>query len=158
MCTKLPHDDLDLVVRQLADSDIDEVLQIEQAAHSHPWSRRLFEDCLGGRQHCLLLCTDTAILGYVVFCSAAGDAELLNIAIAPSWQRRGIARVALVHLIEKLASFAETLYLEVRESNTGALALYQDLEFVEVGVRPSYYPSAKGKEDAIIMAYTFISE
>ncbi|MDO6570269.1 ribosomal protein S18-alanine N-acetyltransferase [Gilvimarinus sp. 2_MG-2023] len=152
--TQLPLNGVYLQLRPLAADDIAAVLTIEQSVHSHPWSRQLFEDCLHSRQQCLLLCDQQTVVAYCVFSVAAGDAELLNIATAPQWQRRGLARLLLSYLLEQLTCVADTLYLEVRQSNIKAIMLYQELGLAEVGIRPNYYPSAKGREDAIIMAYT----
>ena len=137
---------------------VDSVWGIERSVQSHPWSRALFEDCIGSRQSCLVIKHGDDIAGYLIVCAAAGNAELLNIAISPAFQRRGIARSALEHLITKLTGIADTLYLEVRESNTRAIALYDHIGFVEVGLRTGYYPANGGREDAVIMAYTLETE
>lgn len=150
--TRLQWGDRLLQLRPLTDSDLETVHRIECSAHTHPWSRQLFEDCLNSHQHCLLLCLEQTVVGYCVISVAAGDAELLNMTTAPQWQRRGFARLTLSYLQSRLKEFADTLYLEVRESNTRAIGLYQELGFAEVGIRPNYYPSDKGREDAIIMA------
>ncbi|WP_020207899.1 ribosomal protein S18-alanine N-acetyltransferase [Gilvimarinus chinensis] len=141
----------------LTQNEIDALCAIETRAHSHPWSRTLFADCLHSRQHCVLIFNERTLAGYFVVTSAAGSAELLNIAIDPSHQGKGLAFTALSFLLEKLEGVADTLYLEVRESNQAAIALYQKLEFAEVGIRPNYYPANKGREDAVIMAYSFLS-
>ncbi|MDO3388435.1 ribosomal protein S18-alanine N-acetyltransferase [Gilvimarinus sp. SDUM040013] len=153
LSTQLSLNGLTLHLRPLDESDLDTVHDIERAAHSHPWSRRLFADCLGSRQCCQLICCDQTIVGYFVISAAAGDAELLNITTTPKWQRRGIAQHVLTYLLATLPKFADTLYLEVRESNLAAICLYQNMGFAEVGIRPNYYPSHKGRENAVIMAY-----
>ncbi|MCP8900307.1 ribosomal protein S18-alanine N-acetyltransferase [Gilvimarinus xylanilyticus] len=147
-----------LTLRPLTEADIEPLCEIEKRAHSHPWSRRLFTDCLHSRQRCILIFTGRTLVGYFVVTYAAGSAELLNIAIDPSQQGKGLAFAALTHLIQALNGVAETLYLEVRESNQSAIALYQKLGFAEVGIRPNYYPAAKGREDAVIMAFSFVDE
>lgn len=137
-------------------TQLEATIAIEQQSHSHPWSRQLFEDCLGSRQLCLLIQHQQTLVGFFVVSAAAGSAELLNIAVSPKWQRQGIAYGALAYLCKVLRNgYADTLYLEVRASNYGAIALYHQLEFVEVGMRPNYYPAATGREDAIIMACPF---
>ena len=81
------------------------------------------------------------------------EATLFNIAVDPAWQRKGLGRQLLEHLIGELEKRGVlTLWLEVRASNTAAIALYESLGFNEATIRRNYYPTAQGREDAIIMA------
>lgn len=132
--------------------DIDAVARLEASAHSHPWGAALFRDCVGGRQMCVLARVEGELAGYFVVTAAAGDSELLNITLAPAHQGRGLGKALLRHLAAVLQPLADTLYLEVRASNARAIALYHSLGFSEVGIRPGYYPGARGREDAIIFA------
>ncbi|UTF61741.1 ribosomal protein S18-alanine N-acetyltransferase [Gilvimarinus sp. DA14] len=147
-----------ITLKPLSETQIDALCKIENRAHSHPWSRKLFADCLHTRQHCILIYVEQTLAGYFVVTSAAGSAELLNVAVDPGQQGKGLAYAALSKLLHKLDGIADTLYLEVRESNLPAIALYQKLGFAEVGLRPNYYPANKGREDAVIMAYSFVGE
>jgi len=142
-----------LEYRLLDASLLDTVCQLEREAHSHPWSRNLFADCLGARQPCVVAFNHSQLVGYAVIKVAAGNAELLNIAVAANCRRQGIAHALLQHIISAVSPHADTLYLEVRQSNQTALELYDTLGFVEVGIRPNYYPAKKGREDAVILAY-----
>ena len=73
----------------------------------------------------------------------------------PAFQRRGLGRQLLQHLIDELIKRdVLTLWLEVRASNLPAIALYEQLGFNQVSRRPNYYPTASGREDAILMALT----
>lgn len=144
-----------LEYRLLTPSLLDPVYQLERQAHAFPWSRKLFDDCLSARQPCVVVLHQQRVVGYGVVSVVAGSAELLNLAVAPRYHRRGVARALLQHLIEVMRPCADTLYLEVRQSNVAALALYELTGFVEVGTRPRYYPTARGREDAIILAYSF---
>ena len=82
----------------------------------------------------------------------AGEAELLDLVVGPKHQGQGIGKALLEWIVLQLPEFADRFFLEVRESNQSALALYQNVGFVEVGVRPKYYPADHGREDAILMA------
>jgi ribosomal-protein-alanine N-acetyltransferase len=144
-----------LEYRLLTASLLEPVYQLEQQAHAFPWSRQLFDDCLSVRQPCVVVLHQQQVVGYGVVSVVAGSAELLNLAVAPQHHRQGVARALLQHLLEVLSPCADTLYLEVRQSNAPALALYELTGFVEVGTRPRYYPTAQGREDAIILAYSF---
>lgn len=81
------------------------------------------------------------------------EATLFNIAVHPDFQRQGLGRTLLQALITELGERGVmTLWLEVRASNAKAIALYRSFDFNEVSVRKGYYPSAEGREDAVIMA------
>ena len=81
------------------------------------------------------------------------EATLFNIAVDPDFQRRGLGKALLEHLIDELEKRGVlTLWLEVRASNVAAIALYESLGFNEATIRRNYYPTADGREDAIIMA------
>lgn len=87
------------------------------------------------------------VAGFLVMRATAPDeAEILNLAVAPAWRRRGLARL----LLERVA-FAQprALFLEVRESNSTARALYAAMGFAECGRRPGYY--REPDEAAIVM-------
>jgi ribosomal-protein-alanine N-acetyltransferase len=85
-----------------------------------------------------------------------GEAHILNISVHPEEQGQGIGRKMMENLIEKAKWEAETMFLEVRPSNPGAIALYQKLGFNEVGLRKGYYPAEHGREDAIMLALELI--
>ena len=84
---------------------------------------------------------------------ALGEAHLLNLCIHPDQQRQGTGR-RLLHRMLRVASErqADTVFLEVRASNTAARALYEDEGFGEIGQRRDYYPADSGREDAIVYA------
>lgn len=134
--------------------DVDAVLSIEQAVHAHPWSRGNFSDALVSGYFCLVDDADGRTRGYVVVLPGVGEGELLTIGVAAAYQRKGIGRVLLGE-VERSARRQgwQRLLLEVRPSNAAALALYRQYGFVEIGRRKGYYPSAEGREDAILMEY-----
>ena len=144
--------DVSFVVRDMQLPDLSQVLTIEQTAHSHPWSAQHFESSIASSHHCHLLTDDDQCIAYCITSTAADEAELLNIAVATEYQRRGIARSFLYYVSQLFDQRVRTVFLEVRLSNSPAIALYQSLGFNEVGHRPNYYPAVKGREDALIMA------
>ena len=143
---------LQLSLRLLAADDIPFVMELERSAHSHPWSQSSFEDCLKGRQRCWLAEAAGKLVGYVVVTHAGGDAELLNIAVSPKCQRKGIGSCLVQHAIQCVIGHADMLFLEVRISNRKAIELYSKEGFFEVGHRKNYYPTHNGHEDALLMA------
>ncbi|WP_131195343.1 GNAT family N-acetyltransferase [Lichenihabitans psoromatis] len=86
------------------------------------------------------------LLGFVLSRGAAGDAEILTIAVAATARRRGIGRALLERHLGHLGSAGiAVLFLEVAENNRAARALYTAFGFTEVGRRPSYYTAKPGE-------------
>lgn len=139
-------------LREMLHSDIDAVMQLERSAHSHPWRLSSFEDCLKGRQKCWLAKYQNQLVGYVVIAHAGGDAELLNLAVSPAYQRKGIGQLLINHAVDVVKDKADMLFLEVRVSNYKAISLYSREGFFEIGNRKNYYPTCNGYEDALLMA------
>ncbi|HYA07451.1 MAG TPA: GNAT family N-acetyltransferase [Xanthobacteraceae bacterium] len=82
------------------------------------------------------------VIGFILSRMAADEAEILSIAIAPSWRRRRLARPLLDLHLRRLAGFSiRAVFLEVDEHNTPARRLYRRAGFVEVGRRQGYYDS-----------------
>ena len=136
----------------MAEPHLDKVISIEHAVHIHPWSRGNFADSISAGYHCWVAHRDSALVGYGVVMIGAGEAHLLNLSVAPLWQRQGIG-AELTRFFVKLSRDygAEKIYLEVRPSNTIARSLYLAQGFAEIGVRRDYYPAEDGREDAVIM-------
>ncbi len=143
---------LTLQFRLIVAEDIPKIMELERSAHSHPWRQSSFEDCLNGRQKCWLAEHKEILVGYVVVTHGGGDAELLNISVAPTYQRKGIGQSLLSHAVNCVREKADMLFLEVRRSNRKAIALYEREDFFEVGQRKNYYPTLNGHEDALLMA------
>jgi ribosomal-protein-alanine N-acetyltransferase len=141
-------------IREMTLVDIDTVMPIENAAHTHPWSRNLIEKSVAGKHECWVLECEGLIVGHGIISAAGGQADLLTIAIDPAQQGKGLGRQLLEHIeLRAEALGADTLFLEVRESNTAAIKLYETAGFNELGRRNNYYPAANGgKEDALKMA------
>ena len=137
---------------RMGEAELDAVVEIEHAVHAHPWTRGNFADSISAGYHCWVVHRDSALVGYGVVMIAAGEAHLLNLSVAPNWQRRGVG-AELTRFFVKLARDygAEKIFLEVRPSNAAARALYAGYGFTEVGVRRDYYPAGQSREDAVIM-------
>ena len=133
---------------------VDAVLALEQSAYEHPWSRGNFADSVAAGYHCQLLLGGETLLGYFIAMRGVDEVHLLNITIAPAFQRQGWAPL----LLQAVAGWArgqgaQWLWLEVRVSNTRALAVYDRYGFRRVGLRKRYYPAAGGRrEDAVVMS------
>ena len=139
----------------LTPQDLDRAFAIEQRSHAFPWSEKTFASNQGERYLNYRLDVGTEMAAFAITQIVLDEATLFNLAVDPAFQRRGLGRTLLQHLIGELEQRGVlTLWLEVRASNRTAIALYQQLDFNEVSVRRNYYPTAEGKEDAIIMALT----
>lgn len=143
------------IISSLTPSDLALAYQIEQASHAFPWTETTLASNQGERYLNLKLCVDDRIAAFAITQVILDEATLFNIAVAPDYQRQGLGRELLQYLIDELLQQGVmTLWLEVRTSNLGAIALYQSFDFNEVTIRRGYYPSANGREDAIVMALT----
>jgi ribosomal-protein-alanine N-acetyltransferase len=136
----------------MRDRDLEEVLAIENAIYSHPWTRGNFGDSLRARYECRTWRVGKKLVGYFVLMVAAGEAHLLNLSIEPASQRSGHGSALLreaASLAQKLG--AQNVFLEVRPSNHAAQALYRRFGFRNVAVRRDYYPAHSGREDALVL-------
>jgi len=142
-----------LNLKPMAISDIPAVLAIEAVTSLSPWSQQIFQDCIRVGYSAWVGTIKDELVAYTLFAIQGPEAHILNIAVKPSWQRRGIGKFLLTHGLELFkTSGADTVFLEVRLSNTIAQRLYEDLGFIEVGRRHGYYLSDSGKEDALVYA------
>ncbi|MCU1066743.1 ribosomal protein S18-alanine N-acetyltransferase [Stenotrophomonas maltophilia] len=144
-------------LRALRESDLNAVMAIELRGYPFPWTRGIFIDCLRAGYPGLAIERDGLLIGYGVLSIAADEAHVLNICIDPLAQSRGLGRQLLRALVQLAADRgAQRVFLEVRPSNTPALALYHSEGFNEIGRRPRYYPAAQGREDAVVMAIELV--
>ncbi|HEY9120371.1 MAG TPA: ribosomal protein S18-alanine N-acetyltransferase [Marinobacter sp.] len=140
------------VIRPLEVADLPEVLDIEHQGYSHPWTEGVFRDCFRDDYRLSVLEASGYIAGYTVVAYLFDEAHLLNVCVRPSDRGRGVGRQLLRHvMIEAARDNMQKLILEVRQSNTSAIALYQSEGFVLIGERPGYYPAAEGRETASVM-------
>ena len=140
-------------ISSLTTSDLSAAYAIEQRSHAFPWSEKTFASNEGERYLNLRLDVDGKMAAFAVTQVVLDEATLFNIAVDPDFQRQGLGRQLLEHLISELEKRdVFTLWLEVRASNKAAIALYESLGFNEATIRRNYYPAKEGREDAIIMA------
>ena len=140
-------------ISSLTTPDLSTAFAIETRAHAFPWSEKTFASNQGERYLNYRLDVDGTMAAFAITQVVLDEATLFNIAVDPAFQRRGLGRELLEHLIRELETRdVFTLWLEVRASNVAAIALYESLGFNEATIRRNYYPTAEGREDAIIMA------
>jgi ribosomal-protein-alanine N-acetyltransferase len=140
---------------------LDAVLAIEVQAYVFPWTRGNFIDSIAaGYLTRALVSDDGELIGYFVAMPGFEEMHLLNVTVSPRHEGRGHARRLLAELYALSTSFAATaVWLEVRESNARARALYLREGFAEAGRRRDYYPAPAGqREDAILMTRLLVRE
>ena len=142
---------MDFTVQNASEDLLSQIEQIEQACFSMPWTRSQLAAQLDPDRHIFLAAVqDGKVLGYVGMMYVLDEGYIANVAVAPEARRQGVGRA----LIAALLSRAETMglafvTLEVRPSNTAAIALYSAFGFESVGRRKKYYD--KPSEDALLM-------
>lgn len=130
-------------------TDVPAVHAIEQRVFADPWTTQDFRDCVSFAVF-LVAEEDAKIAGYVVALNAADEGEILNLAVVEEGRRRGLGRALVQAIVDALAEQGvRQAYLEVRESNAAARALYAAFGFKEVGRRKAYY--RRPVEDAIVL-------
>jgi [ribosomal protein S18]-alanine N-acetyltransferase len=153
-----------LVVRGAEERDLDQVAAIERSTFSDPWTRDALASALH-LAHIRFLVAEEAegspggggggadgvtLAGYVVALVMGEEGEIADLAVAPAARRRGVGSLLLGRMEQELASCGvRSLYLEVRDSNLAALALYRAHRFEAVGRRRGYYRNPS--EDALVL-------
>ena len=145
--TPLPDGDSIAPMRQ---ADLAAVHQLECASQQEPWSLQHFADELDNPIASVNLYWHHAQLaGFLCSWLVAGELQIQNLATLPAFRRRGVAVRLLEHVVTRsMAAGFSSAWLEVRLSNTPAIALYERFGFSACGKRPAYYPDG---EDALIM-------
>jgi ribosomal-protein-alanine N-acetyltransferase len=138
---------------RLTETDLSAVLEIERSIYPFPWTPGNFQDSLRAGYSCWVYRDGGHLIGYAVLVLASGEAHLLNLSVAAHAQRRGHGRSLLGHVVGVARRHgAKMLFLEVRPSNEVGQRLYAGYGFKQVGVRRSYYPAQRGREDALVLA------
>jgi ribosomal-protein-alanine N-acetyltransferase len=138
-------------IRRLDLSDLNAIEQIEQRAYPTPWSRSMFASELAKPTSiCLGAFEGNDLVGYVINSRYVDAWHVMNVAVDPAHQRRGVASALLERLFELTHDDERRGYtLEVRISNEEAIGLYEKLGFESRGIRRGYYTD--NREDALIM-------
>lgn len=138
-------------LRAARTSDVDAIVTIEQASFGDPWNRDAFAELLDDPRVCFLLAERGGVVrGYVVAWFVLDEGEIGNLAVSEAARRQGVGALLLDGAIRAAgATDVASLYLEVRDSNMAARALYASRGFVEIGRRRDYY--RRPREDALVL-------
>jgi [ribosomal protein S18]-alanine N-acetyltransferase len=140
-------------IRRLALQDLDAIERIENAVYPTPWSRSMFAGelakpsslCIGGFDP-----DNGRLIAYLIVSRYVDAWHIMNLAVHPGWRRAGVASRLLDELLLLTGRDSRRGYtLEVRVSNTSAIALYERFGFETSGIRRGYYTD--NREDALIM-------
>ena len=144
-------------VRTMRESDIEAVIQIENAVYPFPWTAGNFRDSLKAGYDAWILEDEGGAIGYAVVMWLPDEVHLLNLSVAAACQRRGVARTLLRWLVDDTRKRgADSMMLEVRPSNGPARLLYQGFGFEQIGLRRRYYPAAgDSREDALVLRLVY---
>ena len=133
---------------RMTESHVPAVSELERQNFSEPWPDIAVRGELTNKLALWLVALeDGEVVGYVGSQTVLQEADMMNIAVADTHRRRGIAKMLVEELIRQLDAYQLTL--EVRASNAPAISLYEALGFQQVGLRKNYY--RKPKEDALIL-------
>ncbi len=132
-------------------ADLEEVARIEADTFPNPWPVAYFRECLAAGYDCWVLEREQSLQAYAVMSTARGVAHLLNLCVHPSARGRGLGRRLLSQMVRVAQGRARSVILEVRVTNSTALALYRSMGFQEAGLRRQYYRSPEGGEDALVL-------
>ncbi len=146
----------DFRIRAATPADIAELVRIEEACFTDPWSAQGFGEVLAAPGSLALLGVsgDGAAIGYVLARRVLDESEILNLAVIPGFRRQGLARRLLDQSVALLRRDGiRSVFLEVRPSNQPAQQLYLQFGFRPMGVRPNYYRSPR--EDGLVLCLTF---
>lgn len=142
-----------LVISKMQRRHIRSLMTIEQQVYPRPWTPKVFEEeiAMMNRKHRYYLIAQVGnkVVGYGGLLFAGDDAHITNLAVNPTWHRRGVATELLLELAwEARARGFSALTLEVRHTNVAAQDLYRRFGFAPAGVRKKYYENT---DDAIVM-------
>lgn len=139
-------------IRVMHPADLDRVILIEREIFLFPWSPGNFSDSIDAGYLCQVMEQADTIVGYGIMMMSPDEAHILTLGIAANWQKKGLGKKLLQHLIQSARDMnAKSILLDVRESNLGAAQLYQQMGFQQIATRKGYYPAMCGREDARVM-------
>jgi len=141
----------DIIIERMTDRDLPEVLAIEAASFSKPWSTTLFmEEIVNPSALPMVARRDGRIAGYLCAGMVVDEGHILDLAVAPAFRRQGVAGLLMRVVLDRLRTRGcRSVFLEVRVSHSGVISFYEKSGFRVIQTRKCYYVSPV--EDAVIM-------
>lgn len=142
-----------MMVRAWEEKDVAAIVEIEKQSFSDPWTEEMLKDTLRFPvYHTFLVEEGGHVCGYGCVIVLFEDAELANIAVAPTFRGQGVGKALMESMHEKAKALgAQRMLLEVRVSNKTAIGLYEKYGYQRYGIREHYYADG---EDAYLMTKT----
>ena len=147
-------------VRLACESDLPAIIRLDALSNPHPWGEALVADALQSRKNWIVESIDKVdkapeVLAWLTASQCLDQSELELIVVDVSARRQGFAKKLMSAWQEYAAQNGTSEFLlEVRESNHGAIGLYQSLGFEQVGRRKNYYRTEQGHEAACLFTLT----
>lgn len=139
------------MIRLMQASDVNTVFNIEKQVQVKPWSQKQFIEAVE-QYVSTVIEKDGQAVGFCILQPILDEANLLLMAIDPKYQGQGLGYKLLNHSLNLLENDPVQIFLEVRQSNTSAIKLYEKSDFHQIDIRKNYYPNLDGtKEHAVIM-------
>lgn len=139
--------------RKMVKADLPQLIAIEQSVQGAPWNEETFKTCFEMAFDGWVVEQDNRIAGYIVVSLQTDECHILNLCVAREYQRQGLGRKLLEFGLDQAKNRQMGIaYLEVRRSNSRAIALYRKMKFLMIGERKNYYQTVNGPEDALIFA------
>ncbi|MBE6800477.1 MAG: ribosomal-protein-alanine N-acetyltransferase [Ruminococcaceae bacterium] len=144
---------MELVIVKMTASHIEDIAKLEKECFSSPWSEEGLKSELNNNfARFFVALSDGKITGYIGSHNVLGEVYITNIAVFPEFRRNGVGKALVEHLVNQMKNEnAEFVTLEVRESNSTAISLYEKNGFQKVGKRKDFYE--KPREDGVLMTY-----
>ncbi|WP_341503087.1 ribosomal protein S18-alanine N-acetyltransferase [Gallaecimonas sp. GXIMD4217] len=144
------------MISTATESDLPRLLEVELTCHPFPWSEGQLASCLGPGYRVRMFEEQGQLLGFCISQRILDESTLFNICVLPSQRGRGLGQLLLNDLIADCKGQGDqALFLEVRASNTAAIALYEKVGFELLDRRKDYYRSGREREDALVMRLAF---
>ncbi|MBQ5319176.1 MAG: ribosomal protein S18-alanine N-acetyltransferase [Oscillospiraceae bacterium] len=139
----------DIIIRKAAAEDVHTIAEIEKASIPQPWSEAAFADALT-QENAVTLVAEAGdeILGFITGVFLFDNADIYSVATSEQHRKKGIGASLLQAFFDTLPSEVETVGLEVRESNSAAISLYEKYGFERVGLRKNFYEEPR--ENAVL--------
>lgn len=146
----------DLELRRILPGDCAQIARLHQQLEYSGWNQAQWLQAVELYPCSWVLVNNKKIQSYICYQTTVPQTELLNLGVAAERQGQGIAFNLVKATLELLPDYAESVFLEVRRSNSPAIGLYEKLGFAKVGERRHYYSAMNGaREDALIYRYDF---
>lgn len=139
-------------IREMCLEDVQHVILIEREIFLFPWSIGNFSDSVRAGYICRVIAKENIIAGYGILMMSPEEAHILTLGVAVDWQKQGLGKMMIEYFSDYARlNNAQSLLLDVRESNENAIKLYKKIGFEHIAIRKDYYPAMYGRENALVM-------